>query len=299
MQTLKDILDLGTGHSAGDIWNGCVACVEVDDRQLGDGRQISFSHFAFLLLTGGTLEAMTGGRRFTLHAGDMLIYAPALSYQSLAMSPDYRGYFLAITEQAATLSPTLQHLPAVAYFPTTSLGSPQLTIPPVKQVDIVSLFRRLRHYITHESPLQRENIIATLGLLVSDLVEVQNTALDHIRVTSRDEQIFNAFLSLVASDYLQHRDLRHYADRLNITTTYLSRVVRRVSGHTVLEFIHHRLADEAALRLKTTTRTVSQLADDLHFPDAATFSKFFHRMKGCSPKEYRGQAGWAGSLKGE
>ncbi len=47
------------------------------------------------------------------------------------------------------------------------------------------------------------------------------------------------------------------------------------------------LAADAALRLKTTTYTIAQIADDLRIPDASTFSKFFKRMRGCSPKEFR------------
>ena len=278
---------MGVGHSANDIWRDCVACVEVDIRQLGEARQVSMQAFAFLLITGGTLEAIYNGTRFTLHAGDLLVYAPALTFQSLSMSADYRGYFLVMHERAIELSPILQHLPSVAYFPSTELGSPQLSLSADRHADMESLFRRLRRYITGDTPLKHEAICATLGLLVSDLVEIQNRAVESHRVSSRDEQIFNSFLTIVSCDYLTHRDLRHYADRLSITVTYLSRVVRQVSGHTVLDFIHQRLADDASLRLKTTTRTIAQIADDLHFPDAATFSKFFRRMKGCSPKEYR------------
>ena len=53
-----------------------------------------------------------------------------------------------------------------------------------------------------------------------------------------------------------------------------------------LKHVQH-LAADAAIRLKTTTLTIAQIADDLCFPDASTFSKFFKRMKGVSPKEFR------------
>ena len=287
MQTIKDILDLGVGHTENDIWHDCVACVEVDRRQLGDGRQVSLQAFAFLLLTGGTLEAIYNGQQYVLHRGDMLIYAPTLAYQSVSMSDDYQGYFLVATESIVNLAAALQHLPSVAYFPVTVLGSPLLSLRDDRIDDTVTLFRRLRRYITEDVPLKQDAIAATLSLLIADLLEMQNQVVDSHHVSQRDEELFNAFLSLVATDYITYRDLRHYAYRLNITTTYLSRVVRQVSGHTVLDFIHQRLADDAVMRLKTTTRTVAQIADDLHFPDAATFSKFFKKMKGVPPKEFR------------
>lgn len=149
------------------------------------------------------------------------------------------------------------------------------------------LFRRIRHYIIGEIGLKQDAICAALGMLVVDLLEIQNRIVERHRVSSREEELFNAFLALVATDYINHRDIYHYADSLCISSTYLSRVVHSVSGYTVMHFVGQHLAADAALRLKTTTCTIAQIADDLRFPDASTFSKFFKRMRGCSPKEFR------------
>ena len=46
-------------------------------------------------------------------------------------------------------------------------------------------------------------------------------------------------------------------------------------------------AGRPAIRLKTTNRSITQLADDFHFSDQAAFTKFFTRMKGISPKKFR------------
>ena len=43
----------------------------------------------------------------------------------------------------------------------------------------------------------------------------------------------------------------------------------------------------AAWLLQTTSLTVAQIADRLHFADTTTFARFFKRLKGCTPKEYR------------
>ncbi len=107
------------------------------------------------------------------------------------------------------------------------------------------------------------------------------------RYTTHTEEIFTAFLRLVPLYYIEHRDLAFYADQLNISTTYLSRIVRQMSGRTVQDFLAQALVSEAAIRLKTSNRTITQLADDFHFSDQAAFTKFFTRMKGVSPREFR------------
>ena len=44
---------------------------------------------------------------------------------------------------------------------------------------------------------------------------------------------------------------------------------------------------EAAWLLRTTNLSIAQIADRLHFADAASFSKFFTRLKGQSPRDFR------------
>ena len=60
-----------------------------------------------------------------------------------------------------------------------------------------------------------------------------------------------------------------------------------MSGRTVGQYIDQMLLMEAAWLLQTTTLTVAQIADQLHFADTTTFARFFKRLKGCTPKEFR------------
>ena len=80
-----------------------------------------------------------------------------------------------------------------------------------------------------------------------------------------------------------------YADSLNISTTYLSRIVRQVTGRTVIDYVNQFLLMEAVFLLRTTAMSIAQISDRLHFSDQAAFSKFFSREQGVSPKEYRRQ----------
>ena len=63
--------------------------------------------------------------------------------------------------------------------------------------------------------------------------------------------------------------------------------MRQVSSRTVMEYIDQMLLMEASWLLQTTTLSVSQIADRLHFAETASFARFFRRMKGSTPKEYR------------
>ncbi|MBR1713162.1 MAG: helix-turn-helix domain-containing protein [Alloprevotella sp.] len=46
---------------------------------------------------------------------------------------------------------------------------------------------------------------------------------------------------------------------------------------------------EAAFLLRTSDLSMAQIADRLHFADQASFTKFFQRLRGTAPGEYRRQ----------
>lgn len=78
------------------------------------------------------------------------------------------------------------------------------------------------------------------------------------------------------------------ASELCISTTYLSRIVRQVSGgRTVMDYINQLLLMEATFLLRQTSLSIAQIADRLHFAETTTFARFFQRMKGMNPREFR------------
>jgi transcriptional regulator GlxA family with amidase domain len=56
-----------------------------------------------------------------------------------------------------------------------------------------------------------------------------------------------------------------------------------------VDYVNQFLVMEASFLLRTTTLSITQIADRLHFADAASFSKFFLRNNGVRPKDYRKQ----------
>jgi len=122
------------------------------------------------------------------------------------------------------------------------------------------------------------------------LQNAQDEVIVEKEIPLRVEEIFFDFIRLLPHHFATHHDIAFYAQSLNISTVYLSRVVRQVTGRTVIDYINQMLLMEASFLLRTSSLSITQIADQLHFSDTASFSKFFSRMKGCSPKEYRKQS---------
>lgn len=106
---------------------------------------------------------------------------------------------------------------------------------------------------------------------------------------SRQQDVFNRFIALVNDHCKQWHTLDSYADELCITQRYLGTLVKQASDKTAKEWIDHAIINEAKVALKHSDVTIAQLADMLNFPNAAFFSKFFKRMTGMTPSQYKQQ----------
>ena len=85
------------------------------------------------------------------------------------------------------------------------------------------------------------------------------------------------------------RNIDFYADRLFLSPHYLSGLVRETSGKTVMDWINRSVILEAKVLLKHSNLLTYQIADELNFPNPSFFSKFFKRMTGMTPGEYRNE----------
>lgn len=152
---------------------------------------------------------------------------------------------------------------------------------------MTSLYRSIRPSSVHRDALL---------LHLSNLILLQASESLHSSESSDSEkvshklEIYRSFRKLLAEHYEKEHYIAFYAEKLNITTTYLSRIVRSISGRTVNSHIAELLFTEARRLLDCTDLPVKQIADILGFADQASFGKFFRSQTGISPKAYRKQS---------
>lgn len=111
--------------------------------------------------------------------------------------------------------------------------------------------------------------------------------LNENRIKSRDELFVDNFLKLVQDNFKQERGVTFYADRMCLTPKYMSTAIKENSGKSAGEWIDEWVIMEAKVLLKSTNMTIQQISDELNFPSQSSFGKYFKRLVGVSPKEYR------------
>ena len=77
------------------------------------------------------------------------------------------------------------------------------------------------------------------------------------------------------------------ADELHLSTGYLSTLLRKLTGQSTQQHIHNKLIEKAKEKISTTSLSVSEIAYELGFEHAQSFSKFFKTKTKFSPLEFR------------
>lgn len=104
---------------------------------------------------------------------------------------------------------------------------------------------------------------------------------------SRQEEIFTKFTELLERHHKKEREIAFYADKMCMTSKYLSQVIKDYTGKTALGIIEEYVISEAKSMLLSTTMSIQQISDELNFPSQSVFGKYFKRVTGKSPTEYR------------
>lgn len=105
--------------------------------------------------------------------------------------------------------------------------------------------------------------------------------------TSRQTELFHRFLALVHDHCSEQRDVAYYADKLCISTRYLSTIVQNVSHSSAKELIDKSVILEIKMMLQSTDLSVQEIAYRLHFPDQSYLGRYFKKHTGVSPTGYR------------
>lgn len=82
-------------------------------------------------------------------------------------------------------------------------------------------------------------------------------------------------------------EVKYFAEKMNLSSKYLSDVLKRETGKGVQEHINLHLIEKAKAELLTTNKSVAEIAFDLGFEYPQYFSRLFKQKEGLTPTEFR------------
>ncbi|MGN0281108.1 MAG: helix-turn-helix domain-containing protein [Prevotella sp.] len=161
----------------------------------------------------------------------------------------------------------------------------QLTQDEIKYLDDLHLiiYNSLKYEMS--SPQVVIQLVGALTAHINYLWEKNGQAQEGTK--SREQLLFSEFIRLVSQFATKQRSLDFYASQLCITPRYMSNIVKGVSGKSAKHWIDEAIVNAIKVQLRYSDRQVAEISYDMNFPNPSFFCKYFKRLVGITPMEYR------------
>ena len=225
----------------------------------------------------------------TVKAGDLLFISERHIVDNYSASADFECLCIMVsTEFYHGFVQSVQNVSSLLLF---SMNNPVVALTPSEVQVFSNYFHTIREKITNTGHHYRENLVK--ALLLAMFYDMSNVIYrveqQGKKPQMRADALFSQFIRLLEQNFRSIRRVSWYAEQLFITPKYLSEVVKQTSKRTPNEWIDSYVILEARVLLKTTTMSIKEIADELHFPSQSFLVKYFKEHVGVSPSEFRKQ----------
>lgn len=239
------------------------------------------------LLLSGEHDVKLGADQLQLNPNDLVIVPENMMYASDHIK-DCKGY--CIHFKSEILKPLLSK-PLSDEFPYFHFDAPHIINLNEDESEIIqTAFVNIIEEHKRNSPEKNFILNNQILILLYRIREIYRVHVKELKKnTGRRSQIANGFKLLAENKFLETRTVNDYAEMLNISPKYLSDVVNETFGRSPLQMIHDLLLLEAKVQLRSTGKSISEIAYFLKFDDQSHFTHFIKKRTGLSPTEFRRQ----------
>ena len=107
------------------------------------------------------------------------------------------------------------------------------------------------------------------------------------QLVETSNHILRTFKQLLNKKYATDHMVSNYADELAVTSDYLNKTVKNLTGKSAKDHIQSKLITEAKRSLLFSNISNKELAYELGFEESAHFNNFFKKATGQTPSEFR------------
>lgn len=251
--------------------------------------KLSFTVAIFCLT--GRMRFQINLRDIELQANDILVVPEGAIGEYRSKSDDTR---IAVIAFASEYFQTALQLDAAMSLQHRLYVSSVCHLTPEAIEESMAIYRLMKAKIAEtDNPFRKGAVLGYMQVFTCNaykyLLASESGNGTPIEKSSRQQELYKQFMDEVRKSYTQERSISYYADKLCITSKYLSQVVHKVSGRFAGDWITDFVILEAKALLKSRKYTVQQIADKLNFANQSFFGKYFKEKVGCSPSEYQNE----------
>jgi AraC family transcriptional activator of pobA len=234
-----------------------------------------------------------GQQKYDFDEGLMAFMSPGqvLRGEDNGVPPDLEGWMLFVHPDFLWNTPLATKIKRYEYFSYAT--NEALFLSDKEEMVINDLLENIRtEYYSNMDKFSQDIIISHLETLLKYAERFYQRQFITRKITNH--QVLNQVEEILTS-YLDNEALlaeglptvKYFARALNISSKYLSSLLKQLTGQTMQQLIHGKLIEKAKEKLSTTTMSVSEIAYQLGFEHPQSFNKLFKSKTKQSPLDFR------------
>lgn len=242
--------------------------------------------YRLVICKKGYIHTVVNLQEFTIEEGMMAVIVPGSIVEPISLSDDFTVTGIGVSEERMRMAYN-GHMPDIL----CNRQRPVILATTEEESCILEQVFGLMWNLANKKSIHLETLdsmICIIAHVYDDIFKSHNSDVGtNVCSPSRQHEIFQNFISLVNEHCRRERQLDFYADRLYITKRYLGSIIQEVSGITAKDWIDRAVVTAAKVMLRHTTKSISQISDELHFPNDSFFCKYFKRLTDKTPLAWR------------
>lgn len=223
-----------------------------------------------LLIRKGTATVVINEQdeRKTLNADSLLVMTSRHVIYEIELTPDFEAECVLVDTDMVNEN-TIYHLTEE------------------KHKSVSDVFNIIHNIVRHQHINKVEMIQSMFNVLRLILEELPYEERSISHDFKHKKEVYEIFLHHLYRNFRKERQIRFYASNMNVSTAYLSRLVKEISGSTINEHVTSLIYKEACNLLSHSDMSIGEIADALSFSDQSALTNFFKMRAGMTPLAYR------------
>ena len=223
-----------------------------------------------LLIRKGTATVVINEQdeRKTLNADSLLVMTSRHVINEIELTPDFEAECVLVDTDMVDEN-TIYHLTEE------------------KHKSVSDVFNIIHNIVRHQHINKVEMIQSMFNVLRLILEELPYEERSISYDFKHKKEVYEIFLHHLYRNFRKERQIRFYASNMNVSTAYLSRLVKEISGSTINEHVTSLIYKEACNLLSHSDMSIGEIADALSFSDQSALTNFFKMRAGMTPLAYR------------
>ena len=258
-------------------------------RYLSKETAYKFSSLGIIHIYKGTCDITVNLEKRTISQDDIMVVLPSQIFEIISYTDDFE--VKAVFVDSEMIVEAGYHIKSQNLIEFLSPQYPKIISLDRKTArDVKYNFAKIYKYIfKNDNVFSKELVIHHLSILMYELGNFYHhmvRSTDELK-PNRKEELAKQFILLVGTHFKESREVQFYADKLFVSRKHLTRVISEVLKKSPKMIISEAVILETKVLLKNPNFTISQVANLLNFSDLSIFNKFFKKITGLSPSEFK------------